>query len=131
VLARGQLLFPRLDLLLSRERVSFQHSINDLRQLARALVHIVNAAFVAFDLGCSVVAVSLGLSRNGKLGDLLRRLVALDPFPRALDIQDKRVVGGGYVEEGVVLLASAATVEAVEAYIEPAGVILGQVQHMR
>lgn len=48
----------------------------------------------------------------------------MDLFARALDVQDKRVAFLGGVEGGMVSFARAAAVEAEEANIQAAGVIL-------
>jgi hypothetical protein len=45
-------------------------------------------------------------------------------FARALDVQNKRVVCGGDMEDGVAPIAGAAAVEAVEANIEASGIVL-------
>jgi len=48
----------------------------------------------------------------------------VDLLTRALDVQDEWMVGGRHVEERVVTFAGASAVEAVEANIEAAGVVL-------
>ena len=91
VLAGGHFLLPGLDLLLSGEGVSLEDSIHKAWKLSRVLVHLVNAAFVALDCGCGVVAVGLGLGSNRELRHLGWRLFAGDMLASALDIKNKRV----------------------------------------
>lgn len=123
--ARRQLLLPGLNLLLPCEGVCLENSVNNFWEASRSLVHIIDSTFVALDLGCGVVAISLGLSCDGELGDLLGWLVAFDLLARASDVQDQRMVRRGNVEERVVTIAGAAAVEAEEADIETGGVVLG------
>ena len=52
------------------------------------------------------------------------RLVAFDLLTRALNVQDKRVVRRGDVEDGVIAVTGAAAIEAEEANIETCRVIL-------
>ena len=99
MLASCHFLLPSLDLLLPSKGVGLENSINNFRQLARLLIHIVDATFVALDLRSGIVAVGFRLGRNGELGDLVRRLVAFDLLARALDVQDKGMIRGGDVED--------------------------------
>jgi hypothetical protein len=125
VLTSSKLLLPSLDLLLSRECVCLEHRINKFCKLPTSCINVIDSAFVALDLCCCVVAVGFRLGRNGKLGHLLWRFIALDLLSRTLDVEHKRMVCGRDVEERVVSITGAAAVEAVEANIEAGGVVLG------
>jgi len=88
-------------------------------------VNIVYATLIALDLSGSVVAVSFRLRSYCEFRNFWWRLVTLDLFACALDIQDERVTGGLDVEQGVVSLAGAAAVEAKEADVKAGGIVYG------
>lgn len=124
VLASCHLLLPSLDFLLPGKCVRFENGIDKPRKLARALVHLVDATFIALD-GCGgIVTIGLGFSGDGELRDLRWWFVTCDLLACTLDIQNERVVRRRDMEYRVASISRATSVEAVQAHIEASGVIL-------
>lgn len=95
-----------------------------MRQLPQTLVYVIDPTCIAVDLCCCIVAVSLSLRGDGELRNLLRWLVAPYILARTFDIQDERMVGRREVESRMAAVARTSTVEAREANIKSAGVVL-------
>jgi len=124
MLTGSKLLLPSLDLLLTREGISLQDSLNDISELSCSLVNVVHATLVAFDMGCCIVAVSFGFGGNGELRHLLWRFITLNFLASPSDVQHKRVLVVLGVEGCMVALASASSVEAIEANVKSGRIIL-------
>jgi hypothetical protein len=126
VFARCKFLLPSLDFFLSRKTICLHDPIYHCRELASRLVHILYIAIVASNAGRVIVSISFGFSGDGNLGDLLGRLVADHNFSSSLDIQDQRMTSKSLVKTGMLPISSAASVEAVKAYIETGRIVLLQ-----
>jgi hypothetical protein len=109
-------LFPSLHLLLLRECVGFQDTVHHLSDLP-LLLNPLHSTLEALDLCSCLIAILLGLGGDSKLGELLRRLVAVLTLAGALDVHRERVLRLLCVLAAVDTLACTAAVEAVQANI--------------
>jgi hypothetical protein len=126
MLAGCELLFPGLDLFLSRKCIGLEHALHHLRQLSRARVDDIDSvAYVALDLGGGVVFVRFRLCSYSKLGDFLGRLISGDLLSRTLYVDNQRMAGRLDMEQRVVSGSCAATVEADEANVQASGLVDG------
>jgi hypothetical protein len=85
----------------------------------------VSVACVALDLGGDVVFVGFRLSRYGKLGYFLGRLITGDLLSRTLYVDNQGMAGRLNMEQRVVPGACAATVKAGEANVEASRLVDG------
>ena len=89
------------------------HHLSDLSLLLDAL----HSTLEALDLCCCLIAILLGLGSNSKLGELLRRLVAVLTLAGAFDVHSERVLRLLCVLAAMDSLTCTSTVEAVKANI--------------
>ena len=123
MLAACKLLLPGLDLFFPRESIGRQYSVDHGGNLGVSGVDE-GIAFKTLDAQGSVVLVLLLLSGDGKLRNLLGRLVPSDSLACPLDIQHEGVGSECAVEGGVLSVAGATAVKTLEADIEAVGVVL-------
>ena len=89
-------------------------------------VNVVDPALETLDGQDGVVAVGLGLGGNGELRHLKRGLIADDSFAGTADVEYERVFSGCGMVDGMDSVSGAASVEALEADIQPSRVILAR-----
>jgi hypothetical protein len=123
MLTARQLLLPGLDLLFSGEGIGLQDTINYRRELRIRLVQL-DVTIEAPYGDSRVETVGFRFSGDGKFGHFERRLIANHHLARSADVQDQRMVPQSRMNLGVVAVAGAAAVEALQAYIEAIGIVL-------
>lgn len=123
MLAGGHFLLPCFDLLLTRECIGFEDTVDERSKLRVRLVEFFYA-FMTFDGGTDVVSISFGLGSDGQLCHLSRRLILYDSFSGSTNVQREGMTASDVVKLRMCSLTDTPPIEALEADIETFRVVL-------
>ncbi|KAI6767810.1 hypothetical protein HG530_005819 [Fusarium avenaceum] len=123
VLAARQLLFPSLNLLLTRECVGLENTIDHGCKLRVCSVEL-SITIEALDCQRCIISILFRLCSNSQFGHLGGGFVSFDNLSRSTDVESEGVLRQRIVKSVMVSIASATSVEALEANVKTIRIVL-------
>jgi hypothetical protein len=123
VLAARQLLFPSLNLLLTRECVGLKNAVDHGCKLRVCSVEL-SVAIEAFDCQRCIISILFCLGSDSQFRHLGGGFISFDNLSRSTDVESKRMLRQRIVKSVMVSVASATSVEALEANVKTIRIVL-------